>query len=250
MRQHAQAFVRLAAERFQLSGPVFEFRSAEADLHIGDTMRGLFPNQTYVSCRTQEAPEDDAQAGLAHLTMAARSAKTIVCLGPTEQLQRADKLLEDLLDVLAPGAVLLVVAPVIYGLNRHGQFERPLSPLALVRLFARLDASIVGWQGVEDFPHTVYALGCKGPLEPAALRAAGRFVAEFTDWVESAQPASPWRVRLLDWLRRPALRGAVSQRPPEQVQFALHFPQTTQGKEGRLDPPLSEPSTGTRLDLL
>jgi hypothetical protein len=250
MREHAQTFVRLAAESFRLSGPVFEFRSVEADEHVGDAMRGLFPRQTYVSCRTQEGPEGDEQAGLAHLTMAARSAKTIICLGPTEQLQRADKLLENLLDVLAPGAVLLLVAPVIYGLNRHGQFERPLTPLALVRLLARLEASIVGWQGAEDFPHTVYALGCKGPVEPEALRAAGRFVGEFTSWVESASPASPWRARLRDWLRRPALRGVA--RPPQadRVQFALHLPQATRWKKGLFDPPLSEPSTGTRLDLL
>jgi len=250
MRQHAQAFVRLAAERFRLAGPIFEFRSAEADQQVGDALRGLFPKQTYVSCRTQAEAEDDAQDDLAHLTLAARSAKTILCLGPTEQYARAGKRLEDLLEVLAPGAVLLMIAPVIYGLNRHGQFERPLTPLSVVRLFARLDASIVGWQGAEDFPHTVYALGCKGPVEPEALRAAGQFVADFTAWVESAQAATPWHVRLLDWLRRPTRSGVVQPRQTDQVQFALHLPQSSNWKETLFDPPVSAPATGTRLDLM
>jgi len=154
-----------------------------------------------------------------------------------------------LLEALAPGAILLLVAPLIYGLNRQGHFERPLTPLALVRLFARLDAAIVGWQGAEDLPHTVYAVGCKGPLEPVALRAAGRFVAEFTCWIEAGQSARPWRVRLREWLRRPTMPGTARRRQTDQVQFALHLPQAIDWKESLLDPPLSEPSTGTRLDL-
>ena len=249
MRQHAQAFVRIAAESFRLAGPVFEFRSAEADQHVGDSLRGLFPGQTYVSCRLHGDATTGAPSGLAQLTLAVRSAGTIVCLGTPEPPEKSDNLLDDLLEVLAPGAMLLLVAPVVYGLNRQGHFERPLTPISLVRQFARLDAAIVGWQGAEDFPHTVYALGCKGPLESAALRAAGRFVAEFTCWAEAARPNLPWCARLRDWLIRRGSHSAAGRRRVDQVQFAMHLPSASDWKESLFDPPLSEPSTGTRLDL-
>jgi hypothetical protein len=68
-----------------------------------------------------------------------------------------------------------------------------------------LGATIVGRQGVEHTPHTVFAVGCKDPVPVDFAARADRFTASFNTWLRAGAAAEPvakkWKRRLLGWTR-------------------------------------------------
>jgi SAM-dependent methyltransferase len=200
MRDNVHAFVAAAAESFRLAGPVYEFGSyiVPGQEAIGD-LRPLFPRCEYVGCDMREGPGVDRIEDLGHLTLEDESVSTIICVETLEHVFEVRRAVDEMLRVLAPGGMILISTPFNFYLHNYpGDYWR-LTPSCLGRLLEPLGATVVGWQGVESFPHTVFALGCKDPVPRDFAARADRFSAAFNMWLRQAAAAEPFAKKLKRW---------------------------------------------------
>jgi len=197
MRDNVRAFVAAAAESFSLDGPVYEFGSyiVPGQETIGD-LRELFPGLPYVGCDMREGPGVDRVEDISRLSLADESVPTIVCVETLEHVFEVRRAVDEIIRVLAPGGIVMISTPFNFYLHNYpGDYWR-LTPSCLDGLLAPLGAVAVGWQGVESFPHTVYAVACKAPVPAAFAGGFGRFTASFERRLAALAAAEPWQKKL------------------------------------------------------
>jgi SAM-dependent methyltransferase len=192
MHDCVRAFVAAAAETFNLPGPVFEFGSyiVAGQENIGN-LRPLFPGRRYVGCDMRVGPGVDRVEDLAQLTLADGSAKSILCVETLEHVFDVHRAVEEMLRVLAPGGTIVITTPFNLHLHGHPDDYWRVTPSCLQRLLAPLDATIVGSQGDEKFPHTVLAVGCKAPTPTDFATRAQRLIAAFQGRLRGFEAAEP-----------------------------------------------------------
>ncbi|MCE9604509.1 MAG: class I SAM-dependent methyltransferase [Planctomycetia bacterium] len=206
MRDNIRSFVASAAESFPTVGTVYEFGSyiVPGQERIGD-LRSLFPGRKYVGCDMRAGPGVDRIEDLGSLTLPDNSASTIVCVETLEHVFEVRRAADELMRVLAPGGVLLISTPFNFYLHNHPDDYWRLTPSCLQSLLAPLSATLVGWQGVDSFPHTVFAVACKAPVPEWFATGIGRFTTSFQSRLRALEAAEPWqkklKSRLTGWLR-------------------------------------------------
>ena len=245
MRDNVRAFVQIAAESFELAGPVYEFGAyqVEGQEEIAD-LRPCFPGSRYVGCDMRAGPGVDRIEDLAGLSLPDDTAQTIVCVETLEHVFEARRAMDEMIRVLAPGGVLLISSPFDFRLHDYPSDYWRLTPSCLARLLAPCDATLVGWQGPESFPHTVLAIGCKAPAGARFGRAANRFIDGYQAWLRQAAAEVPWSIRLKNTLRGCVRGKGERRRVSEQHEagFALSLPdrqnQAAAGHSGGIVRPL------------
>jgi hypothetical protein len=241
-------FIRVAAACFPSTGPVLAVTGVDrAGGAIVDVLRQGFAGRSLVTCHLG-ADALDERVLLSQLAARTHAPPTIVCADGFEELPEPRELLEDLIGAMSPGACLLLIAPIIY-VSRSSAAVRPLSPLAVERLFAPLELAIVGWQGEPDFPHTVFGLGWKRPVAGEVLRGAHRFMADF-EQAATATNAENWWAKLRGEIRTRVLRRPRQRLGTNQIQFAMHLPSGQSWQASLLDlAPPAPTQLGSRIDL-
>jgi SAM-dependent methyltransferase len=248
MRDNVRAFVEIAASALQLEGPVYEFGSYQVPGHARGDLRDLFPGRRYIGCDLREGPGVDQIEDLGCLSLADHSARTILCLDTLEHVFEARRAVEEMIRVLAPGGVLLLAAPMDFRIHQHPDDYWRLTPTCMARLLAPLEATVVGSQGVENFPHTVLGIGCKTPVGPRFGRGVSRLLEEYQAWLaRQSAHAWPWRLkRLLAWTRSKGERRRLAQF--HTARFSLHLPPSSW--PAVLTAPVPEPAfKGSRIDV-
>jgi len=197
MRDNIHAFVAAAAESFPLAGPVFEFGSyiVGGQERIGN-LRPLFPGRRYVGCDMREGPGVDRIEDLGKLTIASDSVPTVICVETLEHVFEVRKAADELMRVLKPGGIVLISTPFNFYLHGYPDDYWRLTPSCLQGLLAPLGATAVGWQGVDSFPHTVFAIGCKAPVPTWFGERFGKFTAAFKSRLKALEAAEPWQKKL------------------------------------------------------
>ena len=200
MRPNVRASVEQAAKSWPLSGPIYEFGSylVEGQNDLGD-LRRFFGASRYVGCDMRSGLSVDRIEDLARLKLASDSARTIICVDTLEhvfEVRRGG-------GRNAPRAGSRRHDPVggTAGLLRSRLPQRLLAANSrcMTRLLSGIEGMIVGWQGVENYPHTVYGIGCKGPLEPAFAAGSGPFIEGMQAWLAEAERSIPWHRKLKRW---------------------------------------------------
>ncbi|MGE0610191.1 MAG: methyltransferase domain-containing protein, partial [Pirellulales bacterium] len=196
MRDNVRAFVEIAATAWELAGPVYEFGAycVEGQADIAN-LRRLFPGSLYVGCDMRPGPGVDRVEDLAQLSLPDGCARTIICVDTLEHVFEARRAVDEMIRVLAPGGTLLVAAPMNFRVHDYPSDYWRLTPSCLSRLLAPLDAAVIGWQGVESHPHTVFGAACKGPVRGGFSRGAGRFMDGFQAWLTAQRAAIRWPTR-------------------------------------------------------
>jgi len=252
MHENVQAFVQSAAEAFELENPIYEFgyspdlSSAEADL-----LRECFPETGCTGGDVRQGTQIDRLEDLTRLPFPNSAARTVICIGALEHVFEPRRAMEEMIRILAPGGILLVCSPLRRQMtDLADRYWRP-TPGAVQRLLGELEATLVGWQGADQFPHTVFGIGCKLPVPGRFLRGANRFLDRFQQRLrQSAERVRWWRklVRLLSGLgQTEEHRRAI--RDFHKARFILHLPVDQHLKHQVMENCLPEESTGTRLDL-
>ena len=203
MRDNVRQFVAIAARAFRLAGPVYEFGSylVEGQGDRGD-LRHLFPGSAYFGCDMRAGPGVDRVEDLAQLSLPDGVAKTIVCVDTLEHVFEIRRAIDEMLRVLAPGGVMLIAAPFDFYIHNHPDDYWRLTPSCLDRLLQPLAAIVVGSQGPETEPHTVYAVASKAPVEPSFAAGYEILASEMHQYLEAAHRSIPWPRRLKQRLRR------------------------------------------------
>jgi SAM-dependent methyltransferase len=252
MHEHVHALVETASGAFELAGPVYEFGFClAADTAGGGDLRDAFPETGYLGCELGGAARIDRLASLDRLPFPSAAARTVVCVNTLGHVFEPGKAVEEMMRILAPGGILLLCESADSGGSETiDSYWRP-TPHALERLLAPLEASLVGWQGGEQSPHTVFGLGCKGPVDGGFVRGVNRLMNRLPARLEALAAQTGWtgrlRRRLFGWMESKARRRR--RRDFYQVHFVVHIaaaePLTCQLLLS--SPP--EQRTGTRLDL-
>lgn len=63
-------------------------------------------------------------------------------------------------------------------------------------MLASYEVRVVGAQGHASFPHTVMALGIRGPAPADALARAERLTASYNDWLRQTERTLPTAVKI------------------------------------------------------
>ena len=252
MHEHVHAFVEMASGAFELAGPVYEFGFCPAaEPPEGGGLRGSFPEAGYIGCELGEAARIDRLASLDRLPFPDGAARTVVCVNTLEHVFEPRKVVDEMVRILAPGGILLLCESAGPGGSETiDSYWRP-TPHALERLLAPMEATLVGWLGGEQSPHTVFGLGGKGPVAGGFVRGVNRLINRLPARLQAlaAQPGWTRRLRrhLFGWLEGEARRRR--RREFHQVHFVVHIAAAEPLAHQLLLGCQPEEPTGTRLDL-
>lgn len=222
MRDNVRALVRVAAETLAVAGPVYEFGSyqVEGQQGIAD-LRSFFAGRNYIGCDMRPGPGVDRVEDLGELTLADDTAGTIVCVETLEHVFEVRRAADEMMRVLAPGGVLIVTSPFDFRLHDYPSDYWRLTPSCLARLFAPLDGLVVGWQGLESDPHTVFAIGCKGPVPEHFAAGVTQFRAQFQAWLDEQAAHVPLGRMLKRWTI--GMLRSKGERRREQAEFDVGY---------------------------
>ncbi len=252
MRDNVRDFVRIAAECFCPQGPVFEFGSylVEGQGSLGD-LRNYFRGREFVGCDMREGPGVDRIEDLGGLTLANESARTIICVDTLEHVFEVRRAADEMIRVLAPGGMIFISAPMDFRIHDYPSDYWRLTPSCLERLLAPLDATLVGWQGVESHPHTVFAIGVKHPVSAEFAPRAPKFMSAYQEYLRGVegQTTLSRKVKrtLFGWLRSKGERRRIDEE--HQAQFILHLRVDGAEKHGWHAQVGELAKSGSRLDV-
>jgi SAM-dependent methyltransferase len=237
MRDNVRAFVEIAAQTFDLGGPVYEFGSYQVEGQQGrGDLRPLFPGMRYTGCDMRPGPGVDRIEDLARLKLPDDTAQTIVCVETLEHVFEVRRAIDEMIRVLAPGGALLISTPLDFRVHDFPSDYWRLTPSCLSRLLTPLAGTIVGWQGVEDYPHTVFGIGVKGPVDQRFVNGAQLFVSRMDQWLDRARRQVSWRRKLKQWtIGRLRSKGERRrERDDFRAQFLVQMPHTPHWKRAIL----------------
>jgi SAM-dependent methyltransferase len=144
----------------------------------------------------REGPGVDRIEDLGQLTLASDSLSTVICVETLEHVFEVRRAVDELIRVLAPGGLLFISIPFNHRLHNHPNDYWRLSPACLQGLLAPLAATVVGWQGTDKFPHSVFAIACKAPVPTWFAASVGSFTTTFQAKLDAAAAAEPWKKKL------------------------------------------------------
>ena len=245
----------LLAESFDLKGPVYEFDfyggGCNSSVSEGTSLAANIRDAGTIAAANISGPSrTDRLDDLTNLPYADASAQTVLCRGALEHVFEPRRAMVELERILKPGGTFFVSVPGSRSRLGASHFWH-FTPHALQRLLQPFAATLVGWQGPEEQPHTVFAVACKGPVDAAFLRGINLFPehcrrrlsrsAARIDWIRKFKRA------MVAWAFSPAERRRFADH--YRVQFAIHMPVEGLSKRELLASCLGEIKSGTRLDL-
>lgn len=254
MHESVHAFVHSVVESFELKGPVYEFGCSHSPSTAKtSTSLNCFIDIGYVGCDVRQGAEIEQLEELSSLPYPSESARTICCINVLERLFEPQRAMQEMLRLLAPGGVVVVCASALRDSSGTPGHYWQVTPQGLQRLLSPLAATLLGWQGPEQAPHTVFGLGCKGPIPPQFLASGRRFLEvlqhRFDTAAEQARRAGRLRRWLWGWTHSSAERQRTAQ--AHHAHFAFHFPLGTKLdlQQVLLEASQPEISSGSRIDF-
>ena len=248
MHKHLQAFVQSAAEAFDLRGPVYKFGFFPLEAPVV-SLRGCFPEVSYVGCNFTDPEELGRMDDLARLPLPDASAGTVVALNLLERVASPRQTVREMVRILSPGGALVVGSGMLDGAGADGGTE-PLRPDVMARLLDRLEVTLVGWQGEHRGEQAIYAVGFKAPAAGPVFEGTTRFLEDFQARLDRLEQPRGLGLRLAHCLLRLAgiEQAPCSRRNP--VRFVIDLPGICQGKLGSPAVELPGAKPGSRLDLM
>jgi SAM-dependent methyltransferase len=244
-------FVRCAKDAFELPAPVHEFglNALGAPLVTTEEPGSHLPEPS------DDGPEDVSRIQpldeMAQLPYQDGCAGTVACLNVLQHVTDPAAVAAEMIRLLAPGGILLVCSCTGGRSGANADLLWRPAPHAFQKLLAPLEATLIGWQGREGDPHSIYALGCKAPVSPKYLAGANRFLRDFRQTLAREQQAVPWLEKAREWLARISGRPTTGRARADYYhsQFVMHAPLDAQLHHDVLANCLQMPQLGSRIDL-
>lgn len=243
-------FVRCVKQTFELQGPVHEYGMATAPAPFADSANQL-PDAEDSTGVQERSNRTESLDDLAHLPFAGGSAGTVACLNVVQHTAAPGAVVAEMIRLLAPGGVLLLCSCTGERPTDAELLWRP-APHAFQTLLAALEATLIGWQGPEGEPHSIYAIGAKAPVAPGFLASANRFLKTFQESLDHQRQSVPWLERVRAWFGRwsgKPLTGRAC-RHYYQWRFVLHAPIDADFRYEMLAPCLQPKKAGLRFDRM
>jgi len=252
MLESLQIFMQQTAAAFELRGPFCQLTFGpdqdDAPLAVRDPrFKGRFWSYELDEEGFREVPDQPQ-----HLPLADGAAGTVLCVNVVERLWDPQPIIDEIERVLAPAGVLVVVSSTRSHLPPSDLDAQPLQPRALREWMSSLEATLVGWQGASDDPHTVFGLGFKSPITAPVAEGLRRFLDCFPAALERQQRRHPWLLRLRQLLALCRGSGAEYRhwRDLYATQFLFDLAGHCRWDAAPSNESLSTGGIGNRLDLM
>jgi len=162
MRQNVKEFVRVVSATLPIPEPIYEFGSFQVDRQLGFAdLRPLFPNKEYVGCDMREGPGVDKILDLHDIGLPSGSVGTVLCLDTLEHVEYPRKALEEIHRILKPDGVVVITSVMDFRIHDRPHDYWRFTPEAFKSILKSFSNSFVGFQGKENFPHTIVGVGSK-----------------------------------------------------------------------------------------
>ena len=197
MRVHVRAFCQAAVAAFEPADPIVEFGSFQtAGQEDLANLRPLFPGSRYLGCDARPGPGVDRVEDVAACTLATGSAGTVVCLDTLEHVFRIHDACAEIHRILQPGGLAVLAVPMRFPIHEHPSDYWRLTPECLTRLLTPFALRVIGWQGTETWPHTVFGAAIKAPAPAGSRERAERLIDGYERWLYAAAGALPMSQRI------------------------------------------------------
>ena len=242
-----EVFVDCAVDAFELAGPLYQLGACpKGESESRARLRNGLPEDLRIDFEWAEETE------IERLPLPDGVAPAVLWIDALRCALQPRLAVEEMLRILSPGGVLLVCASSAVSVPDQASTDWRLTPRGLEQLLSGMEARLIGWQGSEHSPHTLYGVGFKPPLDGAVLQGTNRFLARFPARIAQLAESVGWPVRLKQFLA--SLAGSRTQRRQRrddyQVQLAVHFSVGRRHRHEALGSCLSADETGTRLDRM
>lgn len=196
MRDNIKLLVSAFAETFQVKTPIYEFGSMQIGPDGYADLRPYFPGKQYVGCDFREGPGVDQVEDLANLSIPAKSVGTVICMDTIEHVFQVFKAFEEMRRVLADDGAIVVSSVMDFWIHSHPYDYWRFTPEAMVGLLQPYPLKIVGFEGLPDFPHTVWGVAFK-TYTPALEEQCRLFCERLQKNLNGLEDAT-WRARTLN----------------------------------------------------
>jgi SAM-dependent methyltransferase len=226
MRDHNKIFCKLAAETFDCPGPIVEFGSYQVEGQEDyANLRSFFPGKPYIGCDMRLGPGVDRVEDVTAIKMGDRTAGTVLCIETFEHVFQVWRAFDEVYRILKPGGVFVITSPLNFRIHAYPDDYWRMTPSCLRRMMTPYDAKVTGFQGHDKFPHSVMALGVKGPVPANCSHRLSTFINAYHDWLREAETGLP----IAQKLRRGLGRIYRSKGERNQLAGYYHASFTTDG---------------------
>jgi hypothetical protein len=114
----------------------------------------------------------------------------VVCLDTLEHVFRVNDAFDEMFRILRPGGLLIAATTMRFPIHHYPDDYWRMTPQCLQRLTEPFAFRVIGSQGTETFPHTVFAVAVKGPSTPDADQRAAGMIAAYDGWLRKARASA------------------------------------------------------------
>jgi SAM-dependent methyltransferase len=194
MNRFLHGVARAVAETFPLPGPLLEIGSYQVagQEEIAD-LRSLFPGRDYLGIDVRPGPGVDRVADVERLPFPDASFGTVLALNTFEHVPRFWRGFEEVHRVLRPDGALLLTCPFYFHVHDYPSDYWRFTPQALEVLLEAYPNKVIGRQGPQRRPLSVWALAFREGHPPVTAEQFQRYRARLAEY---AREPLPWRRRL------------------------------------------------------
>jgi SAM-dependent methyltransferase len=180
MREANKQFVKIFAESFPVSEPIYEFGSLQVpgQKDFAD-LRPLFPGKDYAGCDMQEGPGVDRILNLHEIDLPSETTGTVLAIDTFEHVEFVRKAAREIQRILKPGGVLVVSSVMKFPIHDFPYDYWRFTPGGFKSLLNHFEAVFVDIAGDQEFLHIVIGLGFKGSIPNEAMSV---FKVKFLKW--------------------------------------------------------------------
>jgi SAM-dependent methyltransferase len=205
----------------------------------------MFAGKAFLGCDMRPGPGVDRIEDVSAIGMADESVGAVLCIETFEHVFEIRRAFDEVYRILAPGGIFVFTSPLNFRIHAYPDDYWRMTPSCLKRMMRPYAARIVGAQGVRAFPHSVMAMGIKGPAPADFADRARALAAGYDAFLAQAEAAVPLRQKIRRRLgmlyrskgERQAVAGYYhSEFSVETGAESVSIPIAAAGRELRVDP--------------
>lgn len=162
MRQNIKDFASMVSMTLPIPEPIYEFGSFQVPEQIGFAdLRPLFHNKEYIGCDMRKGPGVDKVLNLHAIDLPSESVGTVLCFDTLEHVEHPRMALKEIHRILQPDGIAVISSVMNFRIHDYPYDYWRFTPEAFKSILKPFSNSFVGFQGDEDFPHTIVGIGFK-----------------------------------------------------------------------------------------
>jgi len=162
MRLNVHQFVQLIESIFDLPEPIYEFGSLQVTGQeaIAD-LRPLFSGKKYVGCDILLGKGVDRIENVEAINLVSESIGTVIFVETIEHVIHPHRAISEIYRILKSGGVLVITSAMDLPIHSYPYDLWRFTPDGFRQLLSLFPQGIIGYQGFELEPHTIFGIGFK-----------------------------------------------------------------------------------------